>query len=388
MDTEYWLWLNQLKGIGPITQKKLLEHFKTPKRIYASSAVELASVSGMGATLAHSIGAARSLDGAFCVLEQMHQQKMKVLVYDDPLYPDLAKEWPEAPTVLFYRGEIRANGIGIVGSRRCTAYGKRIAIEAADYLAHRDIPVISGLAKGIDGYAHTACLKAGGYTIAFLGNGLDLCYPKEHLALQAAIIENGAVISQYLPGTKPRPEHFPQRNGLISSWSRKLLVAEAAKKSGALSTARFAKALNREILVPPHEIYGDKGQGTNRLLRSGATLYLDPTQLLPAERVKQVEPDKTTAQATPAAGKAALTDADLKIQSALAEAAQSLQALEARTGIKQVQLLERLSMLELEGLVTLSASGVYRWGEEHTVPGKPPKNEHTSIYEDTVPDAT
>jgi DNA processing protein len=369
MDTEYWLWLNQLKGIGPITQKKLLEHFKTPKRIYASSAVELASVSGMGATLAHSIGAARSLDGAFCVLEQMHQQKMKVLVYDDPLYPDLAKEWPEAPTVLFYRGEIRANGIGIVGSRRCTAYGKRIAIEAADYLAHRDIPVISGLAKGIDGYAHTACLRAGGYTIAFLGNGLDLCYPKEHLALQAAIIENGAVISQYLPGTKPRPEHFPQRNALISCFCQKLLVVEAAEKSGALSTAQFAKVLNREILVPPHEIYVDSGRGTNRLLKNGATLYLSPEQLLPPELVKKAGPDETAmppvgeqqAQATPAAGKAALTVADLKIQSALAEAAQSLQELEAHTGIKQVQLLERLSMLELEGLVTISASGVYRW---------------------------
>ena len=104
-------------------------------------------------------------------------------------------------------------------------------------------------------------------------------YPREHRELQAAISENGAVISKYLPGTKPRPEHFPQRNGLISSWSRKLLVVEAADKSGALSTAQFAKALNRVILVPPHEIYCTSGQGTNHLLKNGAALYLKPEQL-------------------------------------------------------------------------------------------------------------
>jgi DNA protecting protein DprA len=366
---EYWIWLNQLRGIGPITQKKLLAHFKTPKRIYESSEDELLSGPGMGSALAESICEARSLDGAFCVLEQLHQQKMKVLGYDDPLYPDLAKAWPTAPLVLYYLGTIRKNsvGLGIVGSRRCSAYGKQVAVEAAELLAQKDIPVISGLAKGIDGYAHTACLKAGGYTIAFLGNGLDVCYPKEHRALQAAIIENGAVISRYLPGTKPRPEHFPQRNGLISSWSRKLLVVEAAEKSGALSTAQFAKALNREILVPPHEIYNVSGRGTNQLLENGATLYLKPAQLIFPEEPFLSGMDETTAPvATSRSNRVAnrsqrkLTPDEAKIQAVLISSEKNIQQIEANTGIDQVHLIEQLAIMELEGLVALSGSGSYK----------------------------
>ena len=370
---EYWIWLNQLRGIGPITQKKLLAHFKTPQRIYASSEDELVSVPGMGSALAQSIGEARSLDGAFCVLEQLHQQNMKVLTYDDPLYPDLAKAWPAAPLVLYYLGTIRKSGVGlgIVGSRRCSAYGKQVAVEAAEFLAQQDIPVISGLAKGIDGYAHTACLKAGGYTIAFLGNGLDLCYPKEHRALQAAIIENGAVISRYLPGTKPRPEHFPQRNGLISSWSRKLLVAEAAEKSGALSTAQFAKALNREILVPPHEIYRTSGQGTNRLLKNGATLYLKPAQLIFPAAPFLSETDEMAAPVTtspsnrlPNWPQRKLTPDEAKIQAVLISSEKNIQQIEALTGIDQVHLIEQLAIMELEGLVALSGSGCYKLTDE------------------------
>ena len=371
---EYWIWLTELKGIGPITQKKLLEYFKTPIRIYAATEEELLSVPGIGSSLAQSVCQAHSLDGAFSVMDELAKKKIKVLVYDDPLYPELAKAWSEAPIVLYYQGSLKKNssGIGIVGSRRCSVYGKQVAVEAADYLAHQGIPVISGLAKGIDGYAHTACLKAGGYTIAFLGNGLDVFYPREHRELQAAISENGAVISKYLPGTKPRPEHFPQRNGLISSWSRKLLVVEAADKSGALSTAQFAKALNRVILVPPHEIYCTSGQGTNHLLKNGAALYLKPEQLnlrdmrdIMEEQVL-TRTNKTSGQVLNAAIDPSQNQTDRKlmadeskIQAILMDSEKTIQQLEALTGINQVLLIEQLAIMELEGLVALSSNGRY-----------------------------
>ena len=371
---EYWTWLTELKGIGPITQKKLLEYFKTPIRIYAATEEELLSVPGIGSSLAQSVCQAHSLDGAFSVMDELAKKKIKVLVYDDPLYPELAKAWSEAPIVLYYQGSLKKNssGIGIVGSRRCSVYGKQVAVEAADYLAHQGIPVISGLAKGIDGYAHTACLKAGGYTIAFLGNGLDVFYPREHRELQAAISENGAVISKYLPGTKPRPEHFPQRNGLISSWSRKLLVVEAADKSGALSTAQFAKALNRVILVPPHEIYCTSGQGTNHLLKNGAALYLKPEQLnlrdmrdIMEEQVL-TRTNKTSGQVLNAAIDPSQNQTDRKlmadeskIQAILMDSEKTIQQLEALTGINQVLLIEQLAIMELEGLVALSSNGRY-----------------------------
>ncbi|MBK5245098.1 MAG: DNA-protecting protein DprA [Eubacteriaceae bacterium] len=370
---EYWIWLSGLRGIGPIAQKKLLEYFKTPNRIYESSEEELVTVPGIGSSLAQSICEARSLDGAFSVLEELNQKKMKVLAYDDPLYPDLAKEWPEAPVVLYYMGTIRKScvGQGIVGSRRCSAYGKQVAVEAAGYLAQKDIPVISGLAKGIDGYAHTACLKAGGYTIAFLGNGLDVYYPREHRELQASIIENGAVVSMYLPGTKPRPEHFPKRNGLISSWSRKLLVAEAANKSGALITAQLAKTLGREIFVPPHEIYRVSGQGTNQLLKNGATLYLKPEQLDCRDFLKEQFLSETNETTGPVANSRSkrkqnrterkLTADEAKIQAVLISSEKNIQQIEALTGISQVCLIERLSIMELEGVVALSSCGCYKF---------------------------
>jgi DNA processing protein len=368
---EYWIWLTSLKGIGPITQKRLLAHFKTPNHIYLAAEEELLVIPGIGSFLARSIRQARSLDGAFSVLDQLEKKKIKLLIYHDPHYPELAKAWPEAPIVLFYIGTLRNNstGIGIVGARRCSIYGKQVAIEAADYLAHQNIPVISGLAKGIDSYAHTACLKAGGYTMAFLGNGLDVFYPKEHRELQAAIIENGVVISKYLPGTTPRPEHFLQRNGLIASWSQKLLVVEAGGNSGALTTAQFAKALNRVILAPPHEIYCMSGQGTNQLLENGAVLYLKAEQLdyskLMAEAVgiatnkATVKDPDTLINPEQHLSNRKFTAEEAKVIAVLLDSEKTIQQLEALTGINQVLLIEQLAIMELEGLVALTSSGRY-----------------------------
>jgi predicted Rossmann fold nucleotide-binding protein DprA/Smf involved in DNA uptake len=177
---EYWIWLKQISGIGTILEKRLLDRFPSPQAIYEACAEELLSVEGIGPTLAKVIRQQRSLDQARTLLEGTLKQDINLLTYHDPLYPAMAQQSSEAPTILYYKGKIRENstGVAIVGSRRCTDYGKQAAVEAAYFLTKHDIPVISGMAKGIDGYAHTACLKAGGYTIALLGNGVDICYPK------------------------------------------------------------------------------------------------------------------------------------------------------------------------------------------------------------------
>ena len=166
-----------------------------------------------------------------------------------------------------------------MGARRCTEYGKKVTQEAAAFLAKQDIPVISGMAKGIDGYAHTACLKEGGYTLAFLGNGVDICYPKEHQGLMEAIIEKGAVVSQYPPGTPARRANFPMRNYLISAWAHKILVVEASLYSGSLITAQWGMENNRTVLAVPSGIYHSEGKGTNRLIKNGAQIYIEPYQL-------------------------------------------------------------------------------------------------------------
>lgn len=134
------------------------------------------------------------------------------------------------------------------------------------------------MAKGIDGYSHTACINAGGYTIAFLGGGVDEVYPKEHAKLMEKIIANGAVISEYPPETKPYPKNFPKRNRLISAFSDKLLVIEAGENSGSLITAQFTKKYNREVLAVPNNIFSKESRGCNKLILNGATLYMYPKQ--------------------------------------------------------------------------------------------------------------
>ncbi|SES81329.1 DNA processing protein [Natronincola peptidivorans] len=365
----YWIWLRQLKGIGATIEKRLLKHFKTPQAIYEAEEDALMDVEGIGKATAKTIKKSRSLDKASNLLEVIRKKDIKILTYHDPLYPSDAKVYPEAPTVLYYKGNIRDNseGVAIVGSRRCTGYGKQVAIEAADYLARNHIPVISGMAKGIDGYAHIACLKAGGYTIAFLGHGLDMCYPKEHIELMEGIIEKGVVISEYPPNTKPRQEYFPKRNALISSWSKKVLVVEAAEKSGALITANLAKAQGKEVLAPPHEMYSPTGRGTNRLIAQGATVYLHPSQLLEEResiQTKSLESKKYKGREVEKPFRE-LMPIEKQILDSFQGSIKTIEEIEEDTGISQVELIEHLSILELEGIIEALSAGRFKY----TVPG-------------------
>lgn len=357
---EYWIWLTGLKGIGPIMQKRLLDYFNAPYFIYKASKEELLSVPGIGDTLAQGILANRSLDLAFNIIEKTNQMGIKILNYNDELYSNFAKEMTSAPTILYYKGHLKEKitGVGIVGARRCTSYGKQIAIEAAEYLAMHGVTVISGLAKGIDGYAHTASLKAGGYTLAFLGNGVDISYPKEHAELMEGIIEKGAVISEYPPGTMARSEHFPRRNSLISSWSQKVLIVEGAEKSGALITAQFAKSQGRQVYVPPHEIHSTTGKGTNRLLTEGAILYLEPSQLIlgigsednnSLINNKQVEINMKS-----------LSLIEEKILESLKGSAKTVEEIGNVTSIDLAKLIENLTIMELEGLIRSLAGGKFK----------------------------
>jgi DNA processing protein len=259
-----------------------LNIFKTPENIYKATKPELVNIKGVGNITADVIYNSKSLVCAEEILSKCEKLNISILTYVDSLYPIEVRHIKNAPVILYYKGNIiqESIGVSIVGSRRCSEYGKRIAVEVAEFLAQSNIPVISGMAKGIDGYAHTACLKAHGYTIAILGCGLDICYPKEHIELMKRIIEKGAVISEYPPGTKPNANYFPMRNRLISAWCKKLLVVEAGEKSGALLTATYAKDQNRQVFAVPNSIYSRESIGANKLIEEGAKIYSNPTQLL------------------------------------------------------------------------------------------------------------
>ena len=278
----YWLWLTALKGVGPVTLRNLIMEFGSPQAVYTATQVELKAIRGIRSQVVETIINNRSMDRAKQAEELMLRQEIKLLSYLDPLYPLGVNNFPDQPAVLYYKGNLRPpkTSVGIVGSRRCTAYGKQVVAEAASFLAQQGITVVSGLAKGIDSYAHTACLKEGGYTQAFIANGPDICYPPEHRSLMDEIINNGVVLSPYPPGTRPRQEYFPLRNRLLSAWVDQLLVVEAGERSGALITAGYALEQERRVFAVPNSIYSPESFGTNRLLQKGAEVYLEPKQLV------------------------------------------------------------------------------------------------------------
>ena len=278
----YWLWLTALKGVGPVTLRSLVEAFGSPQAVYTATQVELKATRSIRSQVVETILDSRSMDMSKRAEELMLRQEIKLLSFVDPLYPPGVNNFPNQPAVLYYKGNLRPpqTSVGIVGSRRCTAYGKQVAAEAAAFLAQQGIMVVSGLAKGIDSYAHTACLKEGGYTLAFIANGPDICYPPEHRLLMDQIIEKGAVLSPYPPGTRPREAYFPLRNCLLSAWVDQLLVVEAGDRSGALITAGYAMEQKRKVFTVPNSIYSHESFGTNRLLQKGAEVYLEPKQLV------------------------------------------------------------------------------------------------------------
>lgn len=355
----YWIWLTQINGLGPKRQRGLLKKFNNPKNIFKASFNELIECEGIGEKIANEIIENNSLEKAKSILDNSLDLNIKLLTLNDPLYPAKAKEIEEMPVLLYYKGNIINNsmGVGIVGSRRCSDYGKTVVKEAATYLAKERISVISGMAKGIDGYAHTACVKAGGYTVAILGNGLDICYPPEHAELMEEIALNGLIISEYPPGTRPNPRHFPRRNLLISVWSHKILVVEAGAKSGSIITANYGKKYGKEIFALPDNIYSEGSRGSNKLIYNNATIYLNKEQLLIEENLKygSLLPNKSRI----IKGQVKLDELEKSIIELLkAEGTKTFEELSILLSIDNMDLVETLSLLELEGKLEIQGSKV------------------------------
>ena len=354
----YWIWLTQINGIGPKRQRILLEKFNTPENIYRANLEDLIECDGIGYSTAKKIIESKSLEKAEKILDSVKKLDIKLLTLEDSLYPDKAKIIKEMPILIYYKGNLIKNsmGVAIVGARRCSEYGKMVADDVATYLAKENICVISGMAKGIDGYAHTACIKSDGYTIAVLGNGLDICYPSEHIELMEKIIENGAVLSEYPPGVRPDPKHFPRRNLLISAWSYKILVVEAGAKSGSLITANYGEKYGREILALPDSIYRQESMGSNRLIYDGAKIYLDRKQLLIDNRYESKTKVIDSASTNDIMlGK--LDDTEKGIMKILlAEGTKTLEELSVIIGINMMSLVEKLSLMELEDKVIIQGS--------------------------------
>jgi DNA processing protein len=205
-----------------------------------------------------------------------------ICIADDD-YPSALRQSNAPAPLLFVQGTLHAQdeaAVAIIGSRKATAYGMAAAAAISGALARAGITVVSGFARGVDTAAHRAALEAGGRTLAILGNGLDICYPSENRGMQGAVIRQGAFITEYPLGTKSLPDHFPERNLLIACLGLGTAVMEAAERSGTLITCRFALEENRLLFALPGDVTRHNSRGTNRLIRDGAILIQDASDIL------------------------------------------------------------------------------------------------------------
>jgi DNA processing protein len=215
------------------------------------------------------------VEQAKSLLELCQEQGINIVTLDDPEYPENLRKVRDCPELLFVKGCLTPGdriAVAIVGTRNPTVVGQAVAAEIAADLAAAGVTIVSGLAYGIDACAHSAALNARGRTIACLGHGVDQVYPKANWALYREIPEAGALVSEYLPGTGPKPWHFPERNRLISGLSLGVVVVEAGLKSGALITADWALRQGRPVMCVPGSVKSAASQGTNRLIQEGAYL--------------------------------------------------------------------------------------------------------------------
>jgi len=273
-----WLALSLVPGMGPVTCNKLVAHFGSPEKVLAASSPNLTAV----ASLRKESLAALSGEGrqhleelANKEIERAAEKNIAIIPCDDPLYPALLKNIHDPPVVLYVLGApelLTCRGMGIVGSRAATHYGKDIAQQMAGSLSRQGFTIISGLALGIDTAAHNGALAAEGKTIAVLGCGLDIVYPPSNHNLYKRIASAGAVVSEYPLGTKPDSFRFPARNRIISGLSLGIVVVEAANRSGSLITASHALEQGREVFAVPGRIDSVKSAGTHTLLQQGAKL--------------------------------------------------------------------------------------------------------------------
>ena len=275
--------LNLVSGIGPRLRHLLVNRFGSPAAVFKASQSELQSVQGVGAKLANAITNGPSDVTARAELERCREIGADVLSADEERYPSTLREIHDAPAVMYYRGTIEPAdqiAVALVGSRKCTLYGRQIAERLASGLAKAGVTVISGLARGIDGAAHRGAIDAGGRTFAVMATGLATIYPPEHRDLADEVAGNGALITECVLDQAPVAGLFPQRNRIISGLSMGVVIVEAARRSGALHTARHAMEQGREVFAVPGRIDNPSCEGCLDLLRDGAKLVRSVDDIL------------------------------------------------------------------------------------------------------------
>lgn len=269
----YWVWLSSIDGISPYKKNMLLKSFKTPEKIYKTKKDKLIKVEGITEENVECIEKSKDTELIKKYETYINKNNIKIINIYEKEYPEMLKQIYDPPVTLFCIGDVsllKRTSIAIVGSRHPSTYGMQVAENFSNELNKNGITIVSGMARGIDTYAHMGTFENGVNTIAVLGNGVDIVYPNENVKVYNEIAKNGLIVSEYIVGTKPDAWRFPARNRIISGLSDGVLVIEAKKKSGTMITTDFALEQGRELYVIPGNINSINSEGTNNLIKQGA----------------------------------------------------------------------------------------------------------------------
>jgi DNA processing protein len=346
-ELKYWVAFSGIPGIGRVRLAQLKEYFGSLQDAWKAPEGKLKQA-GLDSRSVDALATLRPRISVEAEMEKLERCKVKVLVCGEPDYPARLKEIYDYPPVLYVRGNLPAEDepcLAIVGTRRPTVYGRQVTEEVVADLARSGITIVSGLARGVDSVAHRAALDAGGKTVAVFGCGLDIVYPGENAKLAQAIVERGALVSEYPVGVKPRAENFPLRNRIMSGLSLGVLVVEAGERSGALITAHQALEQNREVFAIPGSILSPASQGTNRLIQEGAKLVTNHADILQELNLTIVVQQAELEKFSPA------NEIESAILGQFSSEPSHINEICRRSGLAMPVVSSTLAMLELKGIV-------------------------------------
>lgn len=279
----YWIWLSLRLGAASTDLPRLMLQYDSPYEIYVASQEELAAVENISEQAVEGLSN-KSLSEASSIIDYCARTDVRVLPFSDPDYPKLLRLLADPPVLLYVRGKLPRMDdrlcIAIVGTRKMTTYGRDNAFRLAYELASAGAIVVSGLALGIDGVAAGGAITGGGKTVAVLGCGIDRVYPREHTGFASIVEQNGAVVTEFAPGTLPEAQNFPIRNRIISGMCHGTLVVEADLQSGSLITANCANMQGRQMFAIPGNLGLKNASGTNKLIRDGGLIVMDIKDIL------------------------------------------------------------------------------------------------------------
>ncbi|MBM3965087.1 MAG: DNA-protecting protein DprA [Planctomycetes bacterium] len=356
-DRDAFLRLALVPGIGPKTMLRLLQSFSSAGSVLSATLSQLSRVHRVGPKLASAIREASHDGMASRILDHCHDHSIDILLPWDRTYPKLLKEIQDPPLVLFAKGAFRASdslAIGIVGTRHATHYGRQMAERVTTGLCNYQMTIVSGLARGIDAVCHRAAIEASGRTIAVLGGSVSEIYPPEHKDLAQQVSENGVLLSETPPFSKPKAGVFPQRNRIISGLSLGVVVVEAANRSGSLITARHAGEQGRDVFAIPGPVTSRTSRGCHQLIRDGAILIEDADDVIEHLGPMAFRTEVGSGVVVHKPSELQLNEIEQKVLMAIDAQSTDIDLVISRSALPVPRVLSTISVLELKGLVSRS----------------------------------